>query len=52
MEKKKKVSKPKVVKPKKKEKLDDFFLEEANEIENDILEKGKVKVNDEIKKIW
>ena len=51
MEKKKKVLKPKVVKPKK-EKLDDFFLEDANEIENDILEKGKVKVNDDLKKIW
>ena len=45
---KKKVSKPKVVKPKK----ENFFLDEAEKIEKDVLDKGKVKVNKESEKIW
>lgn len=50
---KKKVSKPKskIVKPKK-EKSGDFFLEDANQIEKDMLDKGKVKVNKDLEKVW
>lgn len=50
MVKKKKVSKPKpkVVKAKK----ENFFLEDAESIEKDMMDKGSVKLNKDLKKVW
>jgi len=49
MAKKKKVSKPK---PKIVKAKEFNAWEEADKIEKDVLEKGKVKVNKDLKKIW
>jgi ribosome maturation protein Sdo1 len=51
MAKKKKVLKPKVVKAKK-ENLDDFFLDDAKKIEREIMDKGSIKLNKDLKKVW